>query len=243
MTECTQVFVDFLCILTHWTLCKAILILSTPYRQFSARYVKIGNCSFILSSYRPLFLNSQLILATVPSLSAHIAHCSLTLSSYRPLFLHSQLISATVPSLSAHIGHCSFTLSSYRPLFLHSQLISHNTSVPQKLHSDNQLQLLPRCYLMEQHLSQIISTDSKNTLNKCTKILLKLHLFSLLAEIKMCWLILTKNLNMKFYQFGFERAALFWGERCNTKMATTRVSPMLWELIYTYLKACSKLFG
>jgi len=40
-----------------------------------------------------------------------------------------------------------------------------------------------------------------------------------------------KNLNMKFYQFGFEGAAVFWEGRRNTNMATTRISHMLWEII------------
>jgi hypothetical protein len=55
---------------------------------------------------------------------------------------------------------------------------------------------------------------------------------SLLAEIRMCWLIVTKTLNMKFYQIGFRGAAVFWQDRRNKNRATVGVSHMLWKLIY-----------
>ena len=52
----------------------------------------------------------------------------------------------------------------------------------------------------------------------------------------------NKNLNMKFYNFGFEVAAVIREDRCNTNLTNTRISYMLWELVCHYLLACSKYF-
>jgi len=67
-----------------------------------------------------------------------------------------------------NILHFSITINSVcvdRSLLLHSQLVPNNTSVPQTLHWDKQLQFLPWFYLIQKNPSQIISTEWKKTCN------------------------------------------------------------------------------
>jgi len=106
--------------------------------------------------------------------------------------------SATVPSFSAHISQYVCTLKGC---------------------SDNKLQHLPLCYVMENHLNQISRTKRNNTLHKYEGIIIFIVYFCSLFCRNENALTDFKNKNQiwNFIQTVLRGAAMFIEDRWNRK--------------------------